>query len=221
MSAARPVRAVRALLARELALRARGGGWAASLGLFVVAGGLAPLALGRDAQLLAAAGPGVLWLAAALSVLLGLDGLYEEEVASGGLDLLRLSPLPLPVVVLVKMVGGWLSACLPLVLASPVLLYAFGAAPADGARGALGFLLGTPALALLAGAVSALCAGVARGTGLLVFLALPLFVPVLVFGPAASGDAPGSSLLFLAAFSLLCVAACPAVAAAALRAARG
>ena len=211
------MRAALALLRREARLRARGGGWAASLGLFAAAGAVAPLALGRDAGLLAAAGPGVLWLAAALSVLLGLDGLYEEEVSGGGLDVLRLSPLPLPVVALVKMAAAWVSCGLPLVLLSPVLLYAFGAPPGAGLRGALGFLLGTPALALLAGAAAALCAGLRRGTGLLVFLALPLFVPALVFGPAAAGAEPLGPLLFLGAFSLLCLAACPLVAAGALR----
>ena len=213
--------AARTLLRRELALRARGGGWAASLGLFAAAGGLAPLALGRDAQLLAQAGPAVMWLAAALSVLLGLDGLYEEEVSGGGLDVLALSPVPLPLAVLVKMAGAWISAGLPLALSSPVLLYAFGADPQAGAWGALGFLVGTPALALLAGAVSALCAGLRRGTGLLVFLAFPLFVPALVFGPASAGPAPLGPLSFLGAFSLLCLAVCPLVGAAALRAQDG
>lgn len=216
MSAALPSSAM-ALFRRELALRLRGGGWAASLGLFAVAGGLAPLGLGRDAALLAQAGPGVLWLAASLSLLLGLDGLYEEDVRAGGLDVLRLSVLPLPLVMLVKMTAGWGAACLPLALASPVLLTAFGVPPGAAAAGALGFLLGTPALALIAGTIGALCAGLRRGTGLLVFLALPLFVPALVFGPASAGDAPGAPLLLLAAFSLQTLAVCPFVAAAAMR----
>lgn len=210
--------AAAALFRRELALRMRGGGWAASLGLFVVAGALAPLGLGRDAGLLAAAGPGLLWLAAMVSLLLGLDGLYEEEVKSGGLDVLRLSALPLALVMLIKMAAGWIVCCLPLVLISPVLLYAFGVPPSAGAYGALGFALGTPALALLAGTVCALCAGLRRGTGLLVFLALPLFVPALVFGPASAGEAPLGPLLLLAAFSLQALAVCPFAAAAAIRA---
>nr|WP_281373754.1 heme exporter protein CcmB [Parvularcula dongshanensis] len=203
---------------RELRLRLRGGGWAASLGLFVLACALAPLGLGRDEALLRAAGPGLLWLTASLSLLLGLDGQHEEDVRAGGLDLLRLSSLPLPVSMLVKMAAGWVSACLPLVLVSPVLLFAFGATPMQGAAGALGLLLGTPALALLAGTIGALCAGVRRGTGLLVFLALPLFVPCLVFGPAAAGEAPGAPLLLLGAFSLQALAICPFVAAGAIRA---
>lgn len=213
--------ALSALLRRELALRARGGGWAASLGLFAVAGGLAPLALGREPALLAAAGPGWLWIAACLSLLLGLDGLYEEEVAGGGLDVLALAGPPLPLVALIKMIGGWVSCCIPLGAGAPLLLLGYGASPAEAAFGGLGFLVGSPALALLAGTVSALCANLRRGTGLLVFLALPLFVPTLVFGPASASDAPLGPLLFLGAFSLLCVGICPLIAAGALRAQDG
>jgi heme exporter protein B len=207
-----------AVLRRELTLRLRGGGWAASLGLFAAACGLAPLALGRDPDLLREAGPAILWLAASLACLLGLDGLYEEEVAAGGMDVLRLSPAPLPLVMLAKALGGWAAACLPLVLAGPVVLLAFGLEAGRAAYGTLALLLGTPALALVAGAVGALCAGLRRGTGLLVFLALPLFVPALVFGPAAAGQVPLAPLLLLAAFSLQALAACPFVAAAAIRA---
>ena len=76
----------------------------------------------------------------------------------------------------------------------------------------------TVAVIRLAGTIGALCAGVRRGTGLLVFLALPLFVPCLVFGPATAGEAPGAPLLLLGAFSLQALAVCPFVAAGAIRA---
>ena len=212
------MRAFLAVLARALRLRLRGGGWAASLGLFVTACALAPLALGRDEALLAAAGPGLVWIAASLSVLLGLDGSFEEDARSGALDVQRLSPLPLPLALLAHAVAGWLTACLPLALASPLLLAGFGTSGGGAASGALGLLLGTPALALTATALGAMLSGLRRGTGLLVVLALPLFVPSLVFGPAACGREPGVPLLMLAASSLLALAVCPALAAAGLKA---
>ena len=208
-----------ALLLREVRLRARGGGWAASLGLFASACAVAPLALGRDAALIAAAGPALVWVAAALSVLLGLDGLYEEDRAGGALDVVRLSPVPLSAYVLAKAAAGWLTACLPLALLSPLVLLGFGASGPAAATGALGLLLGTPALALLAAALGALAAPLRRGTGLVVFLGLPLFVPALVFGPDSAGERPLGALLLLAAFSLQALAVCPFVGAAGLRAA--
>ena len=212
------MRAFGTVMLREWRLRARGGGWAASLGLFLGVCGLAPLAFGREAELLSAAGPGLVWIAAGLALLIGLDGLYEEERASGGLDVLRLSAVPLPLVVLAKAIAAWATAGLPLVLAAPLALVAYGRSAEEALFGTLGLLLGTPALALLATAIGALAAGVRRGTGLVVFLCLPLFVPAFVLGPSSAGTAPGGALLLLAAFSLQALAVCPFVGAAGLRA---
>lgn len=208
--------AASAAFLREWRLKARGGGWAAAVGLFAVAGGLAPLALGRDPEFLAAAGPAILWLSAILSLLIGLDGLYEEDFRTGGLAVYRLSPLPFPLVMLIKTAAAWCATCLPLVLIAPALLIAFGAE--DPLSGTLGFLLGTPGLALLAASLGALCAGMRRGAALIVFLALPLLTPALVFGPASAGASPLVPLLILGAFSLQALALSPFIASAALKA---
>ncbi|WOI53406.1 heme exporter protein CcmB [Parvularcula sp. LCG005] len=204
-----------AILWRELRLRLRGGGWAAAAGLFAVTAGLAPLSLGRDPELLATAAPAVLWLAASLSLLIGFDALYEEDLKSGGMALYRLSPVPLPLTLLLKTLAAWIVTCLPLAILAPVLLAAFGVE--RPMMGGLGFVLGTPGLALIASSVGALCAGLRRGTALFVFLALPLFIPALVFGPQATSETALGPLLFLAAFSLQAIAICPFVAAAAIR----
>ncbi len=208
--------ALSAIFRRELTLRLRGGGWAASAALFVVAAGMAPLSFGREAELLAAAAPAILWLTASLALLIGLDGLFEEDLRSGGLLLYRLSDVPLSAIALIKMIAAWATACLPLVAVAPLLLFAFGVESIVG--GTIGFLVGTPALAFITGAIGAVSAGLRRGTALLVFLCLPLFAPVLVFGPASAGEASGVPLLMLGAFSLQGLAVCPFIAAAALRA---
>jgi heme exporter protein B len=206
---------VAAVFLRELKLRLRGGGWAATVGLFSISAGLAPLALGRDAAFLAATAPPLLWLTAALTLLIGLDGLFDDDLRSGAFAIYRLSSPPFALIIAVKMLAGWIAACLPLVCVAPILLTAFGVE--RPILGALGFLAGTPALALLAGAVAALCAGLRRGTSLLVFLALPLFGPALVFGPQTAGPEPLVPFLILGAYSLQALAVCPFVAAAAIR----
>lgn len=208
--------ALGAAFMREVRLRLRGGGWAAAAGLFAVAGGLSPLALGRDPALLATAAPAILWITAILSVLIGLDGIYEEDVRAGGLAVYELSALPLPAVVLVKAAAAWVAGLGPLIVLAPVLLFALGAA--DPAMGMAGFLLGTPGLVLVTSALGAFCAGMRRGTALVVFLAFPLLAPALVFGPQTAAGAADVPLLVLGAFSLQAVALCPFVAAAALRA---
>ncbi|MCQ8185783.1 heme exporter protein CcmB [Parvularcula maris] len=202
----------KALLIRELRLRARQGGWAVSCGVFLATGLMAPLALGGEPALLREAAPGALWLLLGLSMFLGLEGLFEDDLRGGVFERLILSPLALSEVMLIKLGAAWAFLAGPLLVAVPVLLLAYGAAPI----GALAFLLASPGLVLTSGVVSALASGQRRGGPLLVFCALPLIVPALVFGPQA-GEAGLLPFLILAAHSLVAVAVCPFLAAAAIR----
>lgn len=83
-------------------------------------------------------------------------------------------------------------------------------------------LLGTPILSLLGAVVAALTVGMRRAGILVALLALPLYVPVLVFGAGAVAahaqgmDASGA-LLLLAAGLVLSLVLAPVTAAAALQ----
>lgn len=188
---------------------------------FVVAGSLFPLAVGPDPALLAAIGPGVLWVCALLGILLTLQRPFAQDYDSGALEQLLVSPHPLPLLVGAKLAAHWFSSCLPLILASPVLALQFGLSP--GAIGvlALSLLLGTPTLALIGGLGAALTLGL-RGGALLPLLVLPLYVPVLIFGSGAvsavnAGLAAGPQLSLLGAGLCLAILLCPWSASAALR----
>ncbi|WP_251864070.1 heme exporter protein CcmB [Achromobacter sp. Marseille-Q4962] len=188
---------------------------------FVVAASLFPLAVGPDPQRLAAIGPGVLWVCALLGILLTLQRPFAQDHDSGALEQWLLSPLPLPLLVGVKLAANWLSACLPLVLASPVVALQFGLPPSALAVLALSLLLGTPTLALIGGLGAALTLGL-RGGALLPLLVLPLYAPVLIFGSGAvsatsAGLGAGPQLSLLGAFLCLAILLCPWSAAAALR----
>jgi heme exporter protein B len=84
----------------------------------------------------------------------------------------------------------------------------------------LGLLIGTPALAALGLLVASLTAGLRSSGALAGLLALPLAVPLLIFGAGTLGDGSGSALKFLGAASLLLVAITPFAGAAAIRAGR-
>ena len=83
-------------------------------------------------------------------------------------------------------------------------------------------LLGTPLLSLLGAVVAALTVGMRRSGILVALLALPLYVPVLVFSAgsvaaSAQGFDPGGGLLYLAAGLVLALVLAPLATAAALR----
>ena len=96
IGAPRPERRVTSPLAalalREFRLAARiGGGGAMGLVFFLILVTMVPFAIGPDLNLLARIGPAILWIAAALATLLGLDRLFQADAEDGSLDLLRMS----------------------------------------------------------------------------------------------------------------------------------
>ncbi len=207
------------LFRQEISLRLRGSAGPAALGLFILAGALSPLALGTDASLLQNVAVGLVWVFASLAALLGLEGLFQEDLAEGRFAVLRLTPLPLWLVMLVMMLAYWLVVCAPVIIAVLPIGFLFGLEPAMSWRLMASLALGTPALAFIGASLAAICAGLQRGTGLVIFLALPFFAPALIFGAfaAGSGDNSLAAFQFLAAFSLISIAACPFLAAWAIK----
>ena len=181
-----------------------------------------PLALGADPQQLARIAPGVLWVAVLLAGLLALDSLYRGDLEDGSLEQMLLAPVPLAWLIAVRVAVHWVTTALPLVLLTPVLaelLYL----PGELLPVLLvSLLLGTPLLSLLGAVVAALTVGIRRSGMLLALLALPLFLPVLVFGAgsvmaAAQGLPWAGALLLMAAGLVLAIVLAPLVAAAAIR----
>ncbi|MEM1409826.1 MAG: heme exporter protein CcmB, partial [Pseudomonadota bacterium] len=201
-----------ALFRREAMLRARHGGWAVGAGLFAALGSLAPFAIGAEASLLASVGAGFLWIVLGIAVFLGVEGLFEDDLRSGAFEQFLLSPQGLVRAILMKMVVAWLFLLAPLGLVAPLLLIGYG----SSLLGLLALGIASPGLVFTASVIAALASGQRRGAPLLVFCALPLIIPALVFGPQAGlGDAV--PFLALAAYSLQAVAICPFLAAAAIR----
>jgi heme exporter protein B len=207
------------LVAREVRRALSGGAWL-PVAFFMLVATIVPFAVGPDAQLLARVGGGALWIAALTAALLPIERLVEPDRADGVLDQLAVTGVSEEMVAAAKMVGHWLTF-------GPLLLIA--AVPAsvmvglDGAalwRCLMALAIGTPALAALAVAVAALTSGLPRAGALAGLLLIPLAVPLLIFGAAATSADGGTALKLEAAVTLLIVAGAPFVAGAAIRAAR-
>ena len=213
-----------ALIARDLRLAARiGGSGVLGLVFFLMIVTLIPFALGPDLKLLARIGPAILWLAAVLSTLIGLDRLFQADEEDGSLDLLRGAPAPLELAVLAKVLAHWLTTGLPLALAAP--LFGLLVALTPEAMGAMvaTLLVGTPALTFIGAIGAALTASLRRGGLILAILVLPLMIPTLIFGVSTANAATGGTVpfltpfLILAALSLIAAVVGTVAAAAALR----
>ena len=208
-----------ALIIREVRRGLAGAAWL-PVAFFLLVAAIVPFAVGPDALLLARIGGGALWIAALTAALLPIERLIEPDRADGFLDQLALSGVSEEGVAMAKIAGHWLTF-------GPLMLLA--AIPAsvlvglDGAvllRVIIALAIGTPALAALAVSVAALTAGLPRAGSLAGLLLMPLAIPLVIFGAAATGAGQDGALKLEAAVALLTLAGAPFVTAAAIRAAR-
>jgi heme exporter protein B len=189
---------------------------------FVLAVVLFPFGVGPEPGILARIAAGVIWVAALLASMLSLERLFQTDYEDGSLELLTLSPLPLELTVLAKILTHWLTTGVPLIIAAPLLAVLMNL-NADGFVMLLAALvLGTPSLSLIGAVGAALILGARRGGVLLSLLILPLYIPVLIFGVSAvdasiAGFPVRAQLLILGAFLTGALALCPFIAAAAVR----
>jgi heme exporter protein B len=189
---------------------------------FVLVVMLFPLGTSPDKELLMTMAPGVIWVAALLASMLSLDTLFRADYEDGTLEQILLSPHPLPVLVLAKIISHWLVTGFPMIILAPllaVLMYL----PSEG----IGVLMltlaiGTPILSLIGAIGMGLTVGLRRGGMLLSLIVLPLYIPVLIFSANAVDTyladlAIRGQIYFLMAVLVLAITLAPVATAAALR----
>jgi heme exporter protein B len=201
----RTMTALAALLVRDMRLAVRvGGGALVGVLFFLLVVAIIPFAIGPDLALLARIGPAILWLGALLASLLGLDRLIASDHEDGSLDLILAARMPLELTVAAKAVAHWLTTGLPLVAATPLLGLLLNLDPVATGAVALTLAAGTPALTFIGLVGAALTVALRRGGLLLAVLILPLTIPVLIFGVAASNAAIVGPIPFGTPFTILC-----------------
>ena len=200
--------------------------WAALLLFFMIVILLLPFALGPEPDLLRRLAPGLIWLAALLMSLLSLDKLFVQDARDGTLDLMLLSPLPLPLIIASKLFAQSLSmlAALGLMIVPAALMLgmSFSVLPVL----ALTLVLGIPALVLLGGIAGSITVALHRNPALLTLLLVPFYIPILIFAVAACDMAalnnpPWSNLALLGALLAVLLPTAPFTIAAALRQGQG
>jgi heme exporter protein B len=212
-----------ALVRRDLLLAFRHRGELVNpLLFFMMVVTLFPLGVTPEDTVLRTMAPGVIWIAALLAALFSLEGMFRSDFDDGALEQMALSPQPLSVLVLAKVLAHWLVSGLPMLFMAP-LLALFLSMPSRAIQALeLTLLVGTPLLSLIGSIGVALTVGLRRGGVLLTLLVLPLYIPVLIFATnaitaAGAGMPIEGQLYFLAALLALAATLTPMAAAAALR----
>ncbi len=196
---------MKALLARDMKLAFRvGGGALTGILFFLVVVTVVPFAVGPDLNLLAKIGPAILWIAALLASLLGLDRLFQQDREDGTLDIIVIQPHSMTAMVFTKCFAHWLANGLPLIVATPIFGLFMNMEPLGIAAVLATLIAGTPAITFIGAVGAAVTVSLPRGGLLLAVLILPLVIPVLIFGVSASYGAIEDPAPFTSPFLILC-----------------
>ena len=171
---------------RDLRIAFRSRGEAAQpLAFFALAATLFGLGLGAEPGTLGSAAVVLIWVIALLSCMLAAESLFRRDFEDGTLEQMLLHGQPLFLAVLGKLAAHWCVSGLPLVLFAPVAGFMLQTPLEALPVLMLSLLIGTPTLNAVGAVAAALTAGLGRGGLLVALIALPLHVPVLVFGAGA------------------------------------
>ena len=189
---------------------------------FVIAISLFPLAISPESHTLSNIAPGVVWVACMLSVLLSLNALFHYDYDNGVLEQMVISHHSLPLILLAKTISHWLLTGLPIILLSPLLGMTLFLDAKSIYVLMLTLLLATPSLSLIGAIGASLIVGIKNSGMLLSLLALPLYIPILIFATSAVSQSQFNlpikgQLYFLASILLISLMSSPFVSALALK----
>lgn len=212
-----------AVVKRDLLLTVRHPGEAINpLLFFLMVVSMVPLGLSPNPQTLSLVAPGILWVMALLASLLSVDGLFQKDYHEGVLEQMIISPQPLAVIVLAKVLAHWLATGLPLTLTAPLLGMMLSLPVAGFLPLLIGLSMGTALFSLIGAIGSSLTVALRKGGLLLSLLVMPLYVPVLIFGAASvqrtiDGFSASGPLALLGAMLALAIILAPFAASAGLK----
>lgn len=203
------------MLLREWRIKRQGAvQWLFPLMIFLIIITLFPLAVGSDEKLLLRLAVPAVWIAALLSLVMGVDGLFKADAQNGTLAQLMVSGAPLSVWVLVHLLVHWLFsagfvAVLSL-LANPLFHMPFD----ETLMLMLSIVVGSPLMLMLSAVASSLTLSLKNGAVLVPLIALPMQLPVLIFATGAvdlyaTGLNSLPTLALLAAMSMIAIIITP------------
>lgn len=159
--------------------------WLYPLVLFLVIITLFPLAVGSEPQLLQRLAVSAVWIAALLSLVMGVDGLFKPALDNGTLAQLVVARASLPLWVLIRLSIHWFFSSGIVAVLSLLAVPLFGLGWFEAGILMASILTGSPMLLMLSAVASSLTLSLKNGAVLVPLIALPMQLPVLIFATGA------------------------------------
>ena len=156
----------------------------------------------------------IIWIVTALSSLLSIKALFQDDFEDGTLDIYMLSTASLETIIIIKALTHWTTTILPIIVLTPVISIPLGLSIYHSILISLVMFISTPAISFISTIGAALTLGERGGNLLMSIFILPTFLPIMIFGIKISILITNSiydlmAYLILFALSLICIAITP------------
>lgn len=203
------------MLLREWRIKRQGAvQWLFPLMIFLIIITLFPLAVGSESALLLRLATSAVWIAALLSLVMGVDDLFKADMENGTLAQLVVSGSPLSVWVFARLLVHWLFSAGFVAVLSLLVNPLFNMPFDETLMLMLSIIVGSPLILMLSAIASSLVLSLKNGAVLVPLIALPMQLPVLIFATGAvdlyaTGLNGLPTLALLGAMSIIAVIVTP------------
>lgn len=203
------------MLLREWRIKRQGAvQWLFPLMIFLIIITLFPLAVGSESALLLRLATSAVWIAALLSLVMGVDDLFKADMENGTLAQLVVSGSPLSVWVFSRLLVHWLFSAGFVAVLSLLVNPLFNMPFDETLMLMLSIIVGSPLMLMLSAIASSLVLSLKNGAVLVPLIALPMQLPVLIFATGAvdlyaTGLNGLPTLALLGAMSIIAVIVTP------------
>ncbi|MDA0902145.1 MAG: heme exporter protein CcmB [Proteobacteria bacterium] len=127
----------------------------------------------------------VIWFCLMFSILLGANHCFKEDFEDGTIEQLFMSGYMFELIVATKILGNWITHCLPLILVVPIAAIILKLTPDLIINLILVTAIVTLIISFIASFCSSLILGANAGYSLLTILVMPLSIPIIIFANSA------------------------------------
>ena len=149
---------------------------------FLLVISLFPIGIGSDSEILGSIGVGVIWVAALLSSTISIPYIFEEDYETGILEQFIIQPVLPHILAVAKAISHWLTTGLLIIILTPALILMFEENTDSALFLAISLLLGTISFSFIGTISASLTLGLKRGSVIASLIAVPLYIPTLIFG---------------------------------------
>tara|TARA_Y100001954_G_C15556190_1_gene476320 strand:+ start:180 stop:629 length:450 start_codon:yes stop_codon:yes gene_type:complete len=108
--------------------------------------------------------------------------MFKDDYNNGIIEQYFINGIPLNIIVYSKCLNHWIFSGLPIVLVSPFTLFLLNGDIQNINSLVISLILGTMLFSLIGSSFAALSLGTALKGPMLVFLSMPFYLPVIIFG---------------------------------------